>query len=137
MLGVAERRSHALAYAKGWDSIEAVLAAAGADETVLELEERAVVAEARAEANRLANADHANLVRTSRAARTQLDAARRLRTLGRLPELSPRLREAAELRLRRPTLALRELAARADPPASKAGMQRRLARVVALADLSR
>ena len=30
MLGVAERTSHALAYAKGWDSIEAVLAAAGA-----------------------------------------------------------------------------------------------------------
>jgi cell division protein WhiA len=134
MLGVAERSSHALAYAKGWDSIEAVLAAAGADEAVLALEERAVVAEARAQANRLANADHANLVRTSRAARAQLEAARRLRALGRLGDLPPRLREAAELRLRHPTLALRELAARADPPASKAGMQRRLARLVALAE---
>jgi DNA-binding protein WhiA len=137
MLGVAERSSHALAYAKGWDSIEAVLAAAGADETVLALEERAVVAEARAQANRLANADHANLVRTSRAARTQLEAAGRLRSQGWLPQLPPRLREAAELRLRHPTLALRELAARADPPASKAGMQRRLARVVALAESTR
>jgi cell division protein WhiA len=133
MLGVTERKRHALAYAKGWDAIEAVLAAAGADESVLELEERAVVAEARAQANRLANADHANLVRTSRAARAQLEAAGKLRSLGRLPELSPRLREAAELRLRHPTLALRELAARAEPPASKAGMQRRLARVVELA----
>jgi DNA-binding protein WhiA len=133
MLAVAERHSHALAYAKGWDAIEAVLAAAGADETVLALEERAVVAEARAQANRLANADHANLVRTSRAAQSQLQAARSLRSLGRLADLPPRLREAAELRLRNPTLSLRELGARADPPASKAGMQRRLARLVELA----
>ena len=48
-------------------------------------------------------------------------------------ELDDRLREAADLRLRNPTLSLRELAARADPPATKAGMQRRLARLVELA----
>lgn len=132
-LRVAERPSHALAYAKGWESIEAVLAAAGAHETVLALEERAVVASARAQANRLANADHANIVRMSRAAQAQLEAARALRAADRLDGLPHRLREAAELRLRHPTLPLRELALRAEPVASKAGMQRRLARVVALA----
>ncbi|HEY7729866.1 MAG TPA: DNA-binding protein WhiA [Gaiellaceae bacterium] len=132
-LRVLDRSSHAIAYAKSWDAIEAFLAAAGAVETVLALEERAVVAEVRARANRLANADHANLVRQSRAARAQLDAARRLRADGRLERLPERLREAAELRLRYPMLPLRELALRADPPATKAGMQRRLARVVDLA----
>jgi DNA-binding protein WhiA len=132
-LRVLDRSSHAIAYAKSWDAIEAFLAAAGAVETVLALEERAVVAEVRARANRLANADHANLVRQSRAARAQLDAARRLRADGRLERLPERLREAAELRLRYPLLPLRELALRADPPATKAGMQRRLARVVDLA----
>ncbi len=73
-LRVLDRRAHAVAYAKGWIHIEGYLVAAGATEAVLSLEERAVVAEMRAEANRLANADHANLVRTARAAREQLAA---------------------------------------------------------------
>jgi DNA-binding protein WhiA len=131
-LGITSRTSHVAAYAKGWETIEALLAGAGAIDAVLALEERAVVASTRAQANRLANADHANLVRTSRAAQEQLDAARSLRAAGTLDRLPHRLREAAELRLRHPTLSLAELARRADPAASKAGMQRRLARVVEL-----
>jgi len=47
--------------------------------------------------------------------------------------LAPSLRAAAELRLRHPSLSLRELAARADPPVTKAAMAGRLARLVALA----
>lgn len=130
---VLDRASHSVAYAKSWEAIEAFLAAAGAVESVLALEERALVAEVRGRANRLANADHANLVRQSRAARAQLDAVRRLRADGRLERLPERLRQAAELRLRYPMLPLRELALRADPPATKAGLQRRLARIVELA----
>jgi DNA-binding protein WhiA len=132
-LRVLDRASHAIAYAKSWEAIEGYLAAAGAAETVLGLEERALVAEVRSHANRLANADHANLVRQSRAARGQLAAARRLLEDGRLEHLPDRLRDAAELRLRHPMLPLRELALRADPPATKAAMQRRLARLVELA----
>jgi DNA-binding protein WhiA len=132
-LGVVERETHAAAYAKGWESIESLLALAGAAETVLALEERSVVASARANANRLANADHANLVRTSRAARPQLEAARRLRAEGRLERLPDLLREAAELRLRNPAHSLRELGERAHPPASKAAMHRRLRRIEELA----
>jgi len=132
-LGIAERSRHALAYAKGWETIETVLGAAGATDAVLALEERSIVAAARSEANRLANSDHANLVRASRAARVQLEALRRLRAQGALDTLDDRLREAAELRLRHPTLSLRELAVRADPPATKAGMHRRLSRLVDLA----
>jgi DNA-binding protein WhiA len=132
-LGVLERRGHAVAYAKGWDAIESLLARMGAAETVLALEERAVLAATRARANRLANADHANLVRTTQAAQAQLEAAERLRAEGRLERLPSTLREAAELRLRHPMYSLRELAARADPPASKATMHRRLRRVEELA----
>ena len=132
-LRVSTRASHAVAYAKGWEEIEGCLVAAGAIDTVLALEERSVVAEMRAEANRLANADHANLVRTARAAREQLEAARRLQADGALEGLPDGLREAAELRLRHPELSLRDLAAHASPPATKAAMQRRLARIVALA----
>lgn len=128
-LNGVERRGHAVAYAKSWDAIESLLSLMGAAETVLALEERAVVAATRSQANRLANADHANLVRTSQAAQAQIAAAERLRSDGRLERLPWALQEAAELRLRHPTNSLRELAARTDPPASKAAMHRRLRRV--------
>ncbi len=91
----------------------------------------------RADANRLANADHANLVRQSRSAQAQLDAARALRADGALERLPPSLAAAAELRLRHPSLSLRELAARADPPVTKAAMAGRLARLVECAEATR
>jgi cell division protein WhiA len=125
-LATAERPTHSVAYAKSWEAIESLLALIGAAETVLALEERAVVAETRSRANRLANADHANLVRTNRSAKRQLAAVERLRAGDQLERLPDRLREAAELRLRHPTESLRELAARADPPATKAALHRRL-----------
>jgi DNA-binding protein WhiA len=129
-LSVHERGRHALAYAKGTGAIEDVLATAGAGGVVLALEERAVMAGTRARANRLANADHANLVRTSRAAHVQLRAIRSLDLAG----LPAELRDVAELRLRYPAASLRELAARTDPPATKAAVHRRLRRIVELAE---
>lgn len=132
-LGTVERPGHALAYAKSWEAIESLLVAMGASETALALEERAVVAQTRAQANRLANADHANLVRTSRSARLQLEAVARLRADGRLEELPHELREIAELRRRNPSDSLRELAVRTDPPITKAAAHRRLRRLEELA----
>jgi DNA-binding protein WhiA len=132
-LGVAERAGHAAAYAKGRDAIAELLGVVGAHETALLLEEDAVVGATRAHANRLANADHANLVRSSRAARAELSAIRTLSRRGGLDQLEPRLREAAELRLRYPSLSLAELASRCSPPATKAAVHRRLKRIERLA----
>lgn len=132
-MGAIHRSSHSAAYAKSWDAIETFLAVTGAAEMVLLLEERAVVATTRADANRRANADHANLVRTSRTAEAQLTAIATLRTQRRLDRLPPELQEAAELRTRHPTGSLRDLAARADPQVSRAAMHRRLGRLVELA----
>lgn len=129
-LRAVERRSQAVAYAKGHEAIGDLLAIAGAGRTALALEEHAVVAAIRSYANRLANADEANLVRTARAAHRQLLAIRSL-DRGALP---PRLAEIAELRLRHPSASLRELGAKARPPLTKAAAQRRLGALVRLAD---
>jgi DNA-binding protein WhiA len=129
MLKARDRGAYALAYAKGTESIADLLAAAGASDAVLAFEERAVMGATRARANRLANADHANLVRASRAAHRQLEAVRALERDGELERLPEPLREVARLRLRYPTLSLRELGARASPPASKASVYRRLSHV--------
>jgi len=134
-LGVMQRADHWAAYAKGRDAIEGLLAAAGASHAVLRLEERAVLGETRARANRLANADHANLVRTARAAHRQAQAVRKLLADGRLEALPPRLQEAADLRLRHPTLSLRELAGKCRPPVTKAAFHQRLRRLVELSEL--
>ena len=125
-LATAHRGSYSLVYAKSWEAIESLLALMGAVETVLALEERQVLAETRSRANRLANADHANLVRTNRSARRQLEAVEWLRANEGLDGLPDQLREAAELRLRYPTASLRELAARTEPAATKAAVHRRL-----------
>jgi cell division protein WhiA len=129
-LAIADRAAHAVAYAKSWDAIESLLAVMGATETVLALEERSVVAETRSRANRLANADHANLVRTNRTARRQIAALGRLD----LEDVPAALRDVAELRLRHPDESLRELAARTDPPLTKAAVHRRLRRLEELAE---
>jgi DNA-binding protein WhiA len=128
-LHVLERERHAVAYAKGVETIADVLIAAGASDVVLVLEENAVMAATRSDANRLANADHANLVRTSRAAHAQLEAVRRLD----VDSLPDDLRELASLRVRHPTLPIAELARRCRPPITKASAYRRLRRLVELA----
>ena len=133
-LGVAERPTHAVAYAKALEAIADTLATAGASEAALALGEHAVVGATKARANRLANADHANLVRAGRAAHAQLEAVRRLERAGVLQTLPPPLREIADLRLRHPSLSLRELALKCRPPATKATAHRRVAKLMRLAE---
>lgn len=128
-----DRGRHALVYAKRTDAIAELLALAGASDAALAVDEQGVVGAARAHANRLANADQANLVRASRAAGVQLRAVRQLAENGTLETLPVTLREIADLRLRHPSLSLRELAAKCRPPTTKASVHRRLARLVRLA----
>lgn len=129
-LQTLERRTHAIAYAKGSEAIADLLAIAGASETALRLDEHAVVAGTSAHANRLANADEANVKRTVQAARRQVQAIERL-DVDRLPS---RLREVASLRLRHPALSLAELAAKCRPPITKAAAYQRMAALERLAD---
>jgi DNA-binding protein WhiA len=132
-LGVVERARHYAAYARGRESIAELLGFVGAHDAALVLQEGAVLGATRSAANRLANADHANLVRASRSAQLELRAIRRLAAGGGLERLPAELREIAELRLRYPTFALRELASRCTPPVTKAAAHRRLKRLERLA----
>ena len=121
-LRTLERRCHAVAYAKGGETIADLLALAGASETVLRLDEHAVLGATRAQANRLANADEANLVRTTKAAHEQLQAIRSLEG----EQLPKKLQEIADLRVRHPWLSLSELAGKCRPPITKAAAHHRM-----------
>ena len=122
-LRTLQRRTHAVAYAKGSETIADLLAVAGASETALRLDEHGVLAATRAEANRLANADEANVKRTVQAAREQLEAIEQLD----LEKLPTKLREIATLRLKHPSLSLTELATKCRPPITKAAAHHRMA----------
>jgi len=128
-LRTLERRTHAIAYAKSGEQIADLLAVAGAGETALRLDEHAVVAGTRADANRLANADEANVRRTVQAARRQLQAIDQLD----VEALPRKLREVATLRVKHPALSLGELAAKCRPPITKAAAHHRMAALQRLA----
>jgi cell division protein WhiA len=134
VLRTRERRSYAVAFTQGAEMVADMLALAGASDGALAIDEHAVVGAARATANRLANADHANLVRTSLAAQEQLRAVHELEERGALVSLSGELQEIAALRVKHPALSFRELALKCEPRVSKAAVQRRLARLVQLAE---
>lgn len=134
-LRARDRGRYAIAYAKGADAIAETLALAGASDAALVVDEHSVLGAARAHANRVTNADQANLDRASRAAHAQLRAVRRLAADGRLETLPAPLREIAELRVRYPALSLRELGRKCRPPATKASAHRRLSRLQRLAEI--
>ncbi len=129
-LRVIERRTHSAAYAKSGETIADLLALAGAGETALLLDEHAVVAATRSDANRLANADEANVKRTVKAAQEQLEAINQLD----VDALPAKLREIATLRSKHPALSLTELAKKCKPPITKAAAHHRMAVLRALAE---
>lgn len=105
-LKVTLRRGRWVAYTKSADGVTSLLAQMGLHDAVLEYEARAVLGEAKANANRVTNFDAANAGRTATA------AARQGRMLERIdPATLPRaLREMLELRLEHPDASLSELA---------------------------
>ena len=83
--------------------------------------------------NRKVNCDTANVAKTVEASAEQLAAIRSLREKKALEGLTEKLREAAKLREEYPEMALSELAAMADPPVTKSGLNHRLRKIVEIA----
>ena len=126
-LSVVRRRGRWVAYTKSADGVTTVLAQMGLNDAVLEYEARAVLGEAKANANRVTNFDTANAGRTATAAAHQQRALEALD-----PERLPRaLREMLELRLEHPDASLAELARLGG--LSKSAANHRLRRLVAVA----
>jgi cell division protein WhiA len=105
-LKVMERRGRWVAYTKSADGVTTLLAQMGLHEAVLEYETRAILGEAKANANRVTNFDAANAARVAAAAARQQEALEGLDPRS----LSQALREMLELRLEHPDASLAELA---------------------------
>lgn len=119
---------------KSGAAIGDLLVLTGATGAFMRWDDRRFRHQLRSEANRLANADAANLTRTIRAASEQVrgvEAA--LDRLG-FDALDEELREVALARLANPAASLQEIGQLLDPPVGKSTVHRRLARLLALAD---
>jgi DNA-binding protein WhiA len=125
-LKIVRRRGRWVAYTKSADGVTTILAQMRLNDAVLEYEARAVLGEAKANANRVTNFDAANAGRTATAAARQQKAFRAID-----PErLSPALREMLELRLEYPDASLAELAHLGN--LSKSATNHRLRRLVSM-----
>ena len=123
------RKGRVVVYLKGLDAIVAVLSAIGAYGAVLHLEDVRALKETKNRIHRIVNTEAANVVRAASAAAAQREAIAYLADAYGLRNLSPALRESAQLRLAHPDETLAELGRRSSPPVSKATFN---GRVVAL-----
>lgn len=78
------------------------------------------------------NCEAANVDKTVDAALEQRRAIQILRDRGALETLSPKLREAAQLREAHPELSLAQLAALCEPPVTKSSLSHRLRKLIQL-----
>jgi cell division protein WhiA len=121
---------------KSGAAIGALLAALGAHGCFLEWDELRMRRELRGEANRVANADRANLVRAVGASARHIAAIERLVADRGWDGIPDDLRDVALTRVANPEASLTELGALLDPPLAKGAVHRRLAALVALAAAS-
>jgi DNA-binding transcriptional regulator WhiA len=126
------RKSRQVVYLKGLDAIVTVLGAIGASGAVFHLEDVRAVKETKNRIHRLVNTEAANVVRAASAAAAQREAIAYLADAYGLRNLSPALREAAQLRMAHPDETLAELGRRCSPPVGKATINGRIAALLRL-----
>lgn len=126
------RKGRNVVYLKGLDVIVATLGAIGAYNAVLHLEDVRAMKETKNRIHRIVNTEAANVVRATTAAAAQRDAFAYLADAYGLRNLSPVLREAAQVRLAHPDETLAELGQRCNPPVGKATLNGRIAALMRL-----
>jgi DNA-binding transcriptional regulator WhiA len=127
------RKRRVVLYYKDFDAIADLLTMIGAFGAVLHLEDVRALRETKNRIHRLVNTEAANLDRAAAAGAAQRATIEFLASAYGLAQLSPPLREIAELRLNHPDESLAELGNRCNPPISKPTASSRLTALARLA----
>ncbi len=128
------RKGKPLVYYKASESIEDVLSLIGGTKVALDIISEKVMSDVRNRANRLCNAETANLDRIAKAAAEQCKAIRILEQQGLLQNLPPELRECAKLRLENPDISLEQIRSLLSAPVSKSGLNHRFKKLIEMAE---
>ncbi len=127
------RKRRDVLYYKDFEAIVDVLTLIGAFGAVLHLEDVRALRDTKNRIHRLVNTEAANLDRAASAAAVQRRTIEYVASAFGLSQLSPPLREIADLRLAHPDESLAELGARCNPPIAKPTVSSRLSALARLA----
>ena len=121
-------------YLKNSEEIADLLTYLGAANAAMMFMQVKMVKELRNDLNRKTNFDTANIDKTAAAAAGQIEAIRKLKEKDMFCHLPEELQELAELRVDHPELSLRELGQRLSSPISRSGVNRRLKKIMEMAE---
>lgn len=131
---ITVRGENNILYVKNSEEISDFLHCIGARGAAFDLINEKIVREIRNNANRQKNFDTANINRSVKANKPQVEAVEYLMANNLLVKLSPQLRETALLRRENPDMSLSDLAAMHDPAITKSGLTHRLKAIVEAAE---
>lgn len=130
----AERGGIYAIYLKNGDDVSDFLGIIGAPVSMMKFESVRAEREVIAKVNRTLNCDSGNTKRQAEAGAERNRLIRKLMESDKVKELSPDLREAAEINLSNPGASISELGALMNPPISKSGMNHRLKKLIDIAN---
>ncbi|MBR4346245.1 MAG: DNA-binding protein WhiA [Oscillospiraceae bacterium] len=132
-----ERTGQYILYFKSSESIEDILTMMGASRASVELMNVKILKDVRNKANRIANCDTANIERTLKASRKQIEDIQYIMDHDGYDDLSEELKNMALVRLENPDISLKELGEMLDKPVGRSGANHRLRRLSEIAELMR
>jgi len=130
---IVTRKNRFGIYIKSREQIADMLAIMGASSQYFAYQDIMMKKDLLTHAHRAESLDNANIDKSLKAAAEQVEWIRRIQESGGLCRLSPKLQEAAVMRLENPDAGLEELGQMFDPPLSKSGINNRLRRLEQIA----
>ena len=124
--GIVGRKRFSVVYLKDSSEIVDVLGWMEAPGALMEMENIRILKDMRNSVNRQVNCETANISKTVSASLKQVQEIEYIRDTAGLDSLPEHLREMAEVRLRYPDAALKELGEYLNPPVGKSGVNHRL-----------
>lgn len=124
--GIVGRKRFSVVYLKDSSEIVDVLGWMEAPGALMEMENIRILKDMRNSVNRQVNCEAANISKTVSASLKQVQEIEYIRDTAGLDSLPEHLREMAEVRLRYPDAALKELGEYLNPPVGKSGVNHRL-----------
>lgn len=133
-LKMVRRKKDYVLYIKDSETIEDILTFMGAQQSTLDIMNIKILKDVRNRANRIANCDAANIDKVIAASTRQIDDIMLIEENIGLSNISPDLREVAELRLDNPELSLKEIGELMAKPLQRSGVNRRFQKIAKIAE---
>lgn len=130
---VVRRKRGSSVYLKAGEQVRDAIGIMGASNQFFKFDEIMMMKGLKSQTCRINNLDNANIDKAIRAAEKQINSIKKIIGKRGLDFLSPKLREAAQIRLENPDVGIEELGKLMNPPLSKSGINNRLRRIEELA----